>query len=86
LVGYKAFSSTDEEFLICTTDRAEQFIKQTQVQMEREQNIERSMLRVPKPWESKCSEKDIEDIKSVSAREKVKIYHIFTTLLLNAFV
>uniref|UniRef100_A0A2S2R2B2 WD repeat-containing protein 63 n=1 Tax=Sipha flava TaxID=143950 RepID=A0A2S2R2B2_9HEMI len=71
LVGYKAFSSTDEEFLICTTDRAEQFIKQTQVQMEREQNIERSMLRVPKPWESKCSEKDIEDIKSVSAREKI---------------
>lgn len=31
------------------------------------------MFRVPGPWESKSSEKDIEDMKSVPAREKVNI-------------
>lgn len=79
LVGYKAFSSSDEEFLICTTDRARQFIEHTQIQVERElkQRNERSMFRVPGPWESKSSEKDIEDIKSVPAREKVNIYVIY---------
>lgn len=86
LVGYKAFSSTDEEFLICTTDRAKQFIEQTQIQVERElkQRVEKSMFRVPGPWESKSSEKDIEDIKSIPARDKVN--HLFTThlLMLNA--
>ncbi|XP_025202203.1 uncharacterized protein LOC112599497 [Melanaphis sacchari] len=73
LVGYKPFSSTDEEFLICTTDKAKQCIEETQVQIEGEikKKVERSMCRVPGPWESKSSDKDIEEIKPVQTREKI---------------
>lgn len=74
LVGYKPFSSTDEEFLICTTDKAKQCIEETQIQNlggELKKKVERSMCRVPGPWDSKSSDKDIEEIKSVQTREKV---------------
>ncbi|XP_060848211.1 dynein axonemal intermediate chain 3-like isoform X2 [Rhopalosiphum padi] len=73
LVGYKPFSSTDEEFLICTTDKAKQFIEETQIQTQGEikKKVERPMCRVPGPWESKSSEKDIEEIKPVQTREKI---------------
>jgi len=71
LVGYKPFSSTDEEFLICTTDKARQYIEETQIQNELKKKVERSMCRVPGPWDSKSSDKDIEEIKSVQTREKV---------------
>jgi len=44
--------------------------------MERElkKKVELSTFRVPGPWESKSSEKDIEEIKPIQTREKV--YHI----------
>lgn len=73
LVGYKPYSDTNEEFLLCSTDKAKQFIQETQTQMEREfkQKVERSMFRVPGPWESKSSDKDVEEIKPVQTREKV---------------
>lgn len=71
LVGYKPFSSTDEEFLICTTDRAKQYVEETQMDREVKQKVERSVFRVPGPWDSKSSEKDIEEIKPVQTREKV---------------
>lgn len=75
LVGYKPFSDTDEEFLICTTDQAREYIEDTQKQIEHElkQKVERSMLRVPGSWESKCSDKDIEDVKPIKTRDKVCI-------------
>lgn len=71
LVGYKPFSNTDEEFLICTTDRAKQYVEETQMDREVKQKVERSVFRVPGPWDSKSSEKDIEEIKPVQTREKV---------------
>lgn len=73
MIGYKPFSSTDEEFLICITDKAIQYIEETQTQMEFElkQKVERSMLRVPGPWESKNSDKDLEEVNPVQTREKV---------------
>lgn len=73
LVGYKPFSSTDEEFLICTTDKAKQCIEETQIQNTGGElkKVERSMCRAPGPWDSKSSDKDIEEIKSVQTREKV---------------
>lgn len=79
LVGYKPFSSTDEEFLICTTDKAKQCIEETQIQIEGEvkKKVERSICRVPGPWESKSSDKDIEEIKPVQTREKVYFFTIF---------
>lgn len=75
MIGFKPFSDTGEEFLICTTDKAKQYIEDTQIQMEQElkQKVERSMFRVPGPWESKSSEKDIEEIKPVHTREKVRL-------------
>lgn len=75
LVGYKPFSDTGEEFLICTTDKAREYIEDTQKQIELElkHKVERSMVRVPGSWESKCSEKDIEDVKPVKTRDKVCI-------------
>lgn len=74
LVGYKSFGDTDEEFLICTTDRAIKYIERTNTQIDREleQKVERSMVLVPGQWKSKNSEKDIEEIKPIQAREKVK--------------
>lgn len=74
LVGYKPFSNTDEEFVICITDKARQYIEETETRMESElkQKVEKSMLRVPGPWESKNSEKDIEEIIPIQTREKVK--------------
>lgn len=35
---------------------------------------ERSICRVPGPWESKSSDKDIEEIKPVQTREKVYLF------------
>lgn len=74
-MGYKPFSDTDEEFLICTTDKAKQYIEDTQTEIDRElcQKVDRSMYRVPGSWESKNSEKDIEEIKPVQTREKVSV-------------
>lgn len=73
MVGYKPFSDTDEEFLICTTDKARQYIEKSQKQIDHEvkKKEELSMFRMPGPWESKSSEKDIEDLKPVQTREKV---------------
>lgn len=73
LVGYKPFSNTDEEFIICTTDKAKQHIEDTQTEIDRElrQKVDRSMHRVSGPWDTKNSEKDIEEIKPVQTREKV---------------
>jgi len=80
LIGYKSSSSTDEEFLLCTTDKARQYIEETQKQVQKdlEQQVERSMNRLIGPWDSKGSEKDIEDVKPVTTREKV-------CLILNHF-
>lgn len=77
LIGYKPFSSTDEEFLICTTDKAKRCIEDTLIQNvggEIKKKTERSMCRVPGPWESKSSDKDIEDLKPVQTREKVYLF------------
>lgn len=73
LVGYKPFSNTNEEFLICSTDKARHYIEETQTKIERElkQKVERSMFRTPGLWESKNSDKDIEEIKPAATREKV---------------
>jgi len=73
LIGYKSSSSTDEEFLLCTTDKARQYIEEAQkrVQKELEQQVERSMNRLIGPWDPKGSEKDIEDVKPVPTRERV---------------
>lgn len=81
LIGYKSSGSTDEEFLLCTTDKARQFIEeaQKQVQKELEQQVERSMNRQIGAWDPKGSEKDIEDVKPVTTREKVCLYS--TTLV-----
>jgi len=77
LIGYKPFSSTDEEFLICTTDKAKRCIEETLIQNiggELKKKTERSMCRVPGPWDSKSSDKDIEDLKPVQTREKVYLF------------
>jgi len=73
LIGYKSSSSTDEEFLLCTTDKARQYIEEVQKkeQKELEQQVERSMNRLIGSWDPKGSEKDIEDLKPVTTREKV---------------
>lgn len=34
------------------------------------------MCRIPGPWESKSSDKDIEEIKPVQTREKVPLFII----------
>lgn len=85
LVGYKPFSSTDEEFLICITDKARQCIEETQEQTEGEikKKVERSMCRVPGPWESESSDRDIEEIKPVQTREKVCLFTVI--YFLNRF-
>ena len=70
-----------EEFLICTTDKAKQCIEETQVQIEGElkKKVERPICRVPGPWDSKSSDKDIEEIKPVQTREKVYLFEIIFT-------
>lgn len=51
--------------------------KQTQMEREHKQKVERSLqYRVPGPWESKSSEKDIEEIEPVKTREKVRTLKI----------
>ncbi|XP_029341056.1 uncharacterized protein LOC100570031 [Acyrthosiphon pisum] len=74
LVGYKSSSSTDEEFVLCITDKARKYIEEAQkrVQIELEQQVERSMNRLIGHWDPKGSEKDIEDLKPVTTREKIK--------------
>lgn len=73
LVGYISFGDTDEEFLICTTDRARQYIEKTKTQLDREleRKVKRSMVLMSGEWQSKNSERDIEEIKPIHAREKV---------------
>lgn len=39
-----------------------------------ERKMDQSVFRVPGPWESKSSDKDIEDIKPVQTRGKVRSY------------
>lgn len=76
LVGYKPYSN--EEFLLCTTDKSKQYIEEKEIQSVRElkEKVELSLCRVPGHWNSRNSERDIEEIKSVQTREKVK-YYIF---------
>jgi len=59
--------------LICLTDKAKQYVEETQAQIEREvkQKVERSTYRASGHWESKNSDKDIEEITPVQTREKV---------------
>lgn len=72
-MGYRPFRRTDEEFVICTTDKANQYIEETRAQSDRElkQKVERAMSRVPGRWESENGENDIEE--PVRTRDKVCI-------------
>lgn len=74
LIGYKPFSDTGEEFLICTTDRAKQYVEETQTQIEREMTykMERRTCRVSgPPWVSKTGDNDVEEETGTETREKV---------------
>lgn len=84
LIGYTPFRNADEEFIICTTDKANLYIEETRAQEERElkQKVERTICRVPGHWESKNSEQDIEEVKSVPTRDKVCVIIIYYITLL----
>lgn len=63
---------------MCITDKAKHYIEEKQIQSmsELKEKVELSLCRVPAHWDSRNSEKDIEEIRSVQTREKVK-YCIF---------
>lgn len=58
---------------MCTTDKAKRYIEEKQIKSERElkEKVELSLCRVPGHWNSRNSEREIEEIKSVPTREKV---------------
>ncbi|VVC41741.1 WD40/YVTN repeat-like-containing domain,WD40 repeat,WD40-repeat-containing domain [Cinara cedri] len=80
LVSYKSSNYTDEEFVICLTDQAIEFIETQQTQLENglKERVEKSMVKFSGAWESGGTENEIEEMIPVRIREKLYIKLLLT--------